>query len=131
MRINLPEYGEDGGYIMFIPKFEQKVISQEPATVELRLAGSDLQEPIITVDVSKNLDYIKEGGMPVSWAEVTAEYYTNWTAETFIVKCLNADGDELKTEIVKSGIVLKISFPDFKTNEGKAGAIRIGIKEKK
>ena len=130
MKINLPKYGEYGGYIMFMPKFEQKVISQEPATVELRLAGSDLQEPIITVDVSKNLDYIKEGGMPVSWAEVTAEYYTNWTAETFIVKCLNADGDELKTEIVKSGIVLKISFPDFKTNKGEAGAIRIGIKEK-
>lgn len=131
MKINIPGYGEYGGYIMFIPQFEQKVISQEPATVEVRYAGQSSSDPLITIDVSKNIDYIKEGGMPVSWLEIPSESYSGWSADTFEIKCLNADGDELKAEAVKSGIVLKVSFPDFKTNEGEPAAIRLGIKEKK
>ena len=134
MKINLPEYGEYGGYIMFKPKFEQKVISQIPAKVELRLAGSESAEPLASINISSSeISGIKEYGNPViKYASIKKLIPEDWNAATFTVKSFNADGDELQINAADGTMykkpVVMVTFPDFKTDVGTEASIAIMFK---
>ena len=131
MKINLPEYGEYGGYIMFIPQFEQKVISQIPAKVELRLAGSESAEPLASINLSSSeISGIKEYGNPViKYASIKKLIPEDWNAATFTIKSFNADGDELQINAADGTMYKKpavmVTFPNFKTDVGTEASIAI------
>ncbi len=130
MKINLPEYGEYGGYIMFIPQFEQKEISQIPAKVDIRLAGSESEAPLASIQLkSEEMAGVKEFGDPIlKWADIKSLVPSDWTAETFDIKAYNADNDELKVTVKKQGIMLIVTFTDFITDPGTPGAIKIAMR---
>lgn len=131
MKINLPKYGEYGGYIMFMPKFEQKVISQIPAKVELRLAGSESAEPLASINLSSSeISGIKEYGDPViKYASIKKLIPEDWNAATFTIKSFNADGDELQINAADGTMYKKpavmVTFPNFKTDVGTEASIAI------
>ncbi len=131
MKINIPGYGEYGGYLMFMPQFEQKVISQEPAKIKLRLADSESTDPLAEISVSsEDISTMKEIKTSiVKWAAILENIPEDWKAELFNIEAFNADGDKLDIQVSDGKMYKKpaviVSFTNFKNNSGTPASIAL------
>ena len=130
MRISIPKYGESR-YIMFQPQFEQKVISQEPAKIKLRLADSESTDPLAEISVSSgDISTMKEIKTSiVKWAAILENIPEDWKAELFNIEAFNADGDKLDIQVSDGKMYKKpaviVSFTNFKNNSGTPASIAL------
>lgn len=130
MRISIPKYGESR-YIMFQPQFEQKVISQEPAKIKLRLADSESTDPLAEISVSSgDISTMKEIETSIlKWAAILENIPEDWKAGSFNIEAFNADGDKLDIQVSDGTMYKKpaviVSFTNFKNNSGTPASIAL------
>lgn len=119
------QYNLTAGY-----KYEEKVISQIPARVDMYMAGQEEGDVLASIVITaEEIAGVKEFGTPVvKWADIKDLIPADWSADTFIIKAYNADGDELRQTSFKKGTTLYVTFTDFITDTGAAGSIRIGMR---
>ena len=84
--------------------------NQIPAKVEIRTkAGELVKRYTFTEEQWKD----KQGMISYVQVPVPKKFETAWNNKEFTAKAFNKDGDELKVEINRKGLLFRVQFPDY------------------
>ncbi len=84
--------------------------NQVPAKVEIRTKAGEL---VKRYSFTKAQWEEKQGMLSYVQVPVPKKFETAWNNKEFTAKAFNKDGDELKVEINRKGLLFRVQFPDY------------------
>ena len=84
--------------------------NQVPAKVEIRTKAGELVKRYSFTEAQWEE---KQGMLSYVQVPVPKKFETAWNNKEFTAKAFNKDGDELKVEINRKGLLFRIQFPDY------------------
>ena len=84
--------------------------NQVPAKVEIRTKAGELVKRYSFTEAQWEE---KQGMLSYVQVPVSKKFETAWNNKEFTAKAFNKDGDELKVEINRKGLLFRVQFPDY------------------
>ena len=88
----------------------KNLANQVPAKVEIRTKAGELVKRYSFTEAQWEE---KQGMLSYVQVPVPKKFETAWNNKEFTAKAFNKDGDELKVEINRKGLLFRVQFPDY------------------
>ena len=88
----------------------KNLANQVPAKVEIRTKAGELVKRYSFTEAQWEE---KQGMLSYVQVSIPKKFETAWNNKEFTAKAFNKDGDELKVEINRKGLLFRVQFPDY------------------